>query len=263
MKRFLSILLVFSLLLSVSFGLAEENTSSVKDSGYPYIPFGMDMSAAFSYINQYMSSSGIHFDDSSPKELVALSDGTQFFVVTAFTETGYGYTAEEKLYFTASDRKLVAGVFDYGFQNGQKLEMIRDQIVNAFGFGEPLKLTLASLGDKVELVRETAHLEDGLDAWYYTAHLQLQLTEKPIDINAVMILSFADNHAYITAWPLGQASQQGAAGNVPGTAETVGSAEYDKLTEEQKKLADLYAEFLEKEKQEKLNQFIRFLLTKQ
>lgn len=256
MKRLLSILLVFSLLLSVSFGLAEGSTYSVKGSGYPYIPFGMDMSAAFSYINQYMSSSGIHFEDSSPKELIALTDGTQFLVVTAFAESPYGSTAEEKLYFTASDGKLVAGVFDYCLQNEQKPEMIREKIVNAFGFGEPQKITLASLGNKLELIRETAHLEDGLDAWYYTAHVQLPLTENPVDISAVMILSFADNHAYISAWPLGQASQQG-------TAEAVGSAEYDKLTEEQKKLADLYAEFLEKEKQEKLNQFIRFLLTKQ
>ena len=279
MKKLLSILLALSLLFSVSLALAEEpageepaaeasaaedpaaaeEANLVQGERFPYIPFGMEMKDAITFVEGYYGTSGIHFTEDSERTNRTLSDGTTILEVSSTGQLSRGEisgTIEVKLYFE-EDGKLTAGTVIYRFNAGTDMSLLRNQMIRYIDRGISKPLVASSFGRYVEMLGETAHIEDGIASWDYTRQAIVPGMEQPVTIKAVVTLQSTEDTLYIAAFPNPKAQNQ------PQSQAEKGASRYDELTPEGKQAADLYAKFLEVQMHEQLNKFIEFLLKNQ
>ncbi len=257
MKKLFCLLLALALLMTASFALAEETVQARDPQEFPNIYFGANHVLALEVFKNGWSH-GYSFSDVPSWETRTLSDGTGVYVMTlasVTTETDY-VPMTAKLYFV--NETLAAAVQVVTIPEGADASMFKTYLNQYLGSGS-VALDLGMIGNAAELLGEDAHLEDGTEAWPYvvSSTMNVEGTETPVTIHAMLAASVVDNTLYVAEFPYKKASEEKAA------AQDLANLQgYGELTAEEQNAVQLYAEFLRKQQNETLEQYIDFLLKK-
>ena len=259
MKKLFCLLLTVSLLMPASFALAEETSLRVREpSESPNIFFGGDQRKALEYFNSTWRSN-FSYSDTPVWQTVTMADGTTVYIMVLAAvspEDGKSIPMTAKFYFI--NEKLAAAVQEISIPEGTNPSMIRDNFVYVMG-GAPVPLDLGKIRNAIELLGEDAHLEAGQDAWPYVAatYTDANTGEGRATLDAMVTFRAEGDIMYVAEFPYSKSAGK------YGAAQDLSKMEgYDKLTEEEQNMVKLYAEFLQKQQNETLEQYIDFLVKK-
>ncbi len=263
MKKWFSLLLAVILLTTAAFVLAEESadpasTENQSESRFysSSIQFGTDISTASAYYLDYWARSGFYLNKTAEQKNVTLSDGSVYVEQTYLPaeELHEGNKMTGKLY--SMNGFAVACVEDITLPEGQDASLFLDQIKSFLGDSQPLNL--AGFGTVAELIGEAAHLEENQPMWSYKTRMLLPATDQSTEATAYMAIRIVDNHIYMAEWPaLG--TSESSAGSIQNLANLNG---FNELTQDEKNAVISYADFLEKQMKDQLQQYIDFLKEK-
>ena len=256
MKKLFCFLMAVALLMSASFALAEEPAQTHEPTQFPNIDFGADPVTALEVFNAGWSS-GFSYSRERTMETVTLSNGTEIVILTlpavASEDPGRMPPMTAKLFF--SNSRLVAAVQEIVLPEGADTSTVKTFISQSMN-SLPGRLDPGKIGLSAELLGEAAHLENGQDAWQYTFSAAPAGEEAPAVLQAMVTVNPADNCLYLAEFPVSGVSGKAAAQD-PANLEG-----FDRLTAEEQKAVQLYAEYLQKQQNETLAQYIDFLLKK-
>ncbi len=260
MKKLFALLLALCLLMTASLAPAEdvsaEESLKVRDlTNYPSITFGKDSHTALKAFVEHWSTS-FSFSKEPSTEAITLEDGSKVYVMTlpaGPSEEGVPMTV--KFYFV--NEKLAAAVQEVSLPEGSDYAAFKASADYSMRVAvEPLDLQKVGKA-LTELIGEAAHLEAGQDAWVYTVADYVNDPDAASPMSAVLTARGDGDKVYMAEFLYGTP----AAGKVGGQnlAELEG---FDKLTSEEQNAVSLYAEFLQKQQKETLEEYIAFLLNK-
>ena len=259
MKKLLALILAVALMLSASLALAEDAAlANARDThSHPYVAIGSDWHEALETFNAGWKQSGQYsYSDTPENEIITLSDGTSIAVMTLpaeKTDNTMAVPTIVKLYFM--DNKLVAAVQIADVPEGYDPARFAESMASVMGYA-PTALDTSKLSARaMELLGETAHLEDGVNAWPYD--LAVNVDGNPSVVNVMLVAHIADNKLYMAELAYKKAESNTVGGQ--NLAEVEG---FDKLSAEEQSAVRLYAEFLQKQQSELLKQYVDFLQTK-
>ena len=165
MKKLLALILAVALMLSASLALAEDAAlANARDThSHPYVAIGSDWHEALETFNAGWKQSGQYsYSDTPENEAITLSDGTSIAVMTLpaeKTDNTMAVPTTVKLYFM--DNKLVAAVQIADVPEGYDPARFAESMASVMGYA-PTALDTSKLSARaMELLGETAHLEDG------------------------------------------------------------------------------------------------------
>ena len=254
MKKLFALILAVVLMLSASLALAEDAAlaNSRDTHSFPYVAIGSDWHEALETFNAGQYS----YSDTPENEAITLSDGTSIAVMTLpaeKTDNTMAVPTIVKLYFM--DNKLVAAVQIADVPEGYDPARFAESMASVMGYA-PTALDTSKLSARaMELLGETAHLEDGVNAWPYD--LAVNVDGNPSVVNVMLVAHIADNKLYMAELAYKKAESNTVGGQ--NLAEVEG---FDKLSAEEQSAVRLYAEFLQKQQSELLKQYVDFLQTK-
>lgn len=264
MKKWLSLLLAMTLLMTAAFALAEsaetepaptnaEAAPAEADqpiSYYSNVPFGADLHTAAEKFKTDWAVSDYIFGDPAV-ETKTLADGTQYIEQTFTTGEGSPNQMTGKLFYL--NGAVIAGIEEMALPEGFGATGLTTRIKQYLG--EPIPFTTDAMGSLAEMIGEAAHADAVKDLWQYRKKIVLSGTEQAADVNAYITLVVIDGRAYMAEWfkqPV-QSSPKQAAQELK---------DIEKLTPEERNAFDTYAEFLEQQKNAQLQQYVDFLLKK-
>ena len=259
MKKLLALILAVVLMLSASLALAEDAAlANARDThSFPYVAIGSDWHEALEAFNAGWKGSGQYsYSDTPENETITLSDGTSIAVMTLpaeKTDNTMAVPTTVKLYFM--DNKLVAAVQFADVPEGYDPARFAENMADVMG-SAPVALDTSKLSARaLELLRETAHLEDGVNAWPYD--LAVNVDGNPSVVNVMCVTHIVNNTLYIA-----ELAYKKAESNTVGGQNLAKIEGFDKLSAEEQSAVRLYAEFLQKQQSELLKQYVDFLQTK-
>ena len=259
MKKWLSLFLAMILLVTAAFALAENVEGDVPqdteaesgESGQIFydspVPFGKDPTAAPEEYLQHLH--GYNFNDKPTEEMKKLPDGREYMVQTFVTKEGEANQLTAMLFYL--DNKVVAGVEDAIMPEGVTDSGMGTRISSYFGGQKPFNM--AEIGFMADMLGEAAHLDAAEGIWKYKN--EILLNNETVTINAFITVVHTDGHMYMAEWY--EEDKESAA-----REELQGLRGYDNLTDDEKIAVNMYSDYLEKEKMDKLQPYIDFLLSK-
>ncbi len=260
MKKLFCLLLAVTLLASASLALAEDPSVKVrKPSESPNIFFGGDQRKALEIFTSTWKTT-FSYSDTPSWKTVTMADGTLVYIMVLDavpSENEYMLPTTVKFYFI--NEKLAAAVQEVRIPEGTDPAILRDSFNHVMG-GNPVPLDPEKNRSALELLGEDAHLEAGQDAWPYTVatYADVNTGDGRAVLDAVMTCHVDGDTMYIAEFPYSKSA--GKSGAAQDLSEIDG---YSRLTEEEQNMVKLYAEFLQKQQNETLAQYIDFLLKKQ
>ena len=259
MKKLFCLMLALALLMTASLALAEEAADVREPSESPSVFFGSDRMQAREVFNSTWSVS-FSYSDKPEWESRTLADGREVNIMVLAAVPGnseYQMPMTARLYFV--EGKLAAAVEEINLPEASDTARFVES-VNTVMRTTAVPLDLNKAQNAVELFGDDARLENGQDAWTYSVYVSTDLNsegQRPV-VNAVMTLLAADDKLYIAQFPYGTAVET----KVSAGKDLTEMEGYDKLTEEEKNAVQMYAEFLQRQQNETLAQYIDFLLKK-
>ena len=229
----------------------------------PVLPFGTDLNeSAIKLKSEFENSGSIAMTVDPQLNTITLSNGNPYQMISISGKTISEVTGQLEIQIFGTDAGSTIGAV-YVMSTDQKdfLSYYREIMIEVYG--EPMPLILDTLGEFAELAGETALLENGQDMWSYT--YTSQNNNDPgndtagngvLSGKAVVTMKIVDDHAYIAEY-LDPAKM-----TVSETAAPINVEGFDKLGQNEQIAVRLYAEYLEKQYNDALQQYVNYFLDK-
>ncbi len=258
MKKLLALILALALMLSAALALAEDDAlaNARFPNSFPNIKIGADPREALELFNTGWKGTGQYsYSDTPENETITLSDGTSVTEMTLpAVKVEERNTVEMTAKFYFIDNMLAAAVQILPVPEGFDASQFADYVNNVMGTPVPLNTSMLS-ARVLEIMSKTAPLEDGMNAWPY--ELAVDVSGNPAVVNVMMTAQIVDNTVYMAEF-----AYEKAGSNTAADQKLMEIEGFDKLTAEEQNAVQLYAEFLQKQQNEQLKQYVDFLQTK-
>ena len=257
MKKLLALLLALALMLSASLVLAEENKTRDPQE-YPFVAIGADYHYAFEVFD-FGWKAQYSFSKEPAYETKTLSDGTEITVATFAAEPSNGFTMPTTVRLYILGNRLAAAMQEIEIPEGSNPSVFKTQISQTVMNTDPVTLDTSKIGNALEMLGEAAHLEDGQAVWPYDVSgvMKVNSVDTPASFSAMLAFNVVDNTIYLAEFPYAKPAATTAA-----TKQLAEMEGFDKLTAEEQNAVALYADFLQKQQNDTLKQYIDFLLQK-
>ena len=216
----------------------------------PDLSFGTDLNETVIQLkSDYEKGGSITMTVDPQLNTITLSNGNQYQMIS-MSGNAAGMVAgqvETKLYGTDSG-STIGAVYVISTDQKELLSYYREMMLEIYG--EPTPLILDTLGDFAELAGGSALLENGQDMWSYT----YTADNGVLSGNAVITMRIDDDHAYIAEY-LDPDKM-----TVSETASPINVDGFDKLGQNEQIAVRLYAEYLEKQYHDALQQYVNYFL---
>ncbi len=264
MKKHLGLFIALALFFTAAFAFAESTEDApAPDSEYmpiessdvgwynSNVPFGASPLTAAEMYKANWAYSSYNFSGQPVMETKALPDGTEYAVQTFVTGEGEANRMTGKLFYV--NNMVVAGIEDMIPPEGYDVSALFMQIREKLG--DPRPFSKNAMGSVADMIGDAAPLDAIQDLWQYPRRLTLSSIDQTVQVNGYFTAVESDGHIYIVEW-----FKQGtdAASNKEGLQGVKG---YNELTGEEQTAVAMYAGFLEQQKNEKLQQYVDYLLS--